>query len=150
MNFSEPIVQARHFAESLAAWSHFVTPTHRHAVTLDEAAAVLRRWAEALARDLGEHVHIFWCVEEGGMFGRAHSHALIAPWRRAFRIDADLLVRLWAADPSAGEIQVRQYIPRGGAAEYIMKADRFGFGLLCPRLNECRRRCLAGRRPFAR
>lgn len=148
MDLSSRRPPTNRFLESLAPWSHFVTPTHRRAVTLDEAAASLRGWAEALARDLREHVHIAWCVEMGGTFGRAHSHALIAPWGRPFTINADLLVRLWDEDASAGNIDVSQYIPGGGAAEYIMKADRWGYGVVCPRQWECRRRCVGGLHPF--
>jgi len=151
MNLTNPTRATDRWLESVAAWTLFVTPTHRHAVTLDEAAAILQRWAQALARELGEHLHLAWAVEEGGMFRRAHSHALIAPWRCPFPIDAAILERLWReANSSAGDIEVKPYVRGRGAAGYIMKADRFGYGVLCPRLNECRRRCLAGRSPFSR
>lgn len=142
------IEQTNSFVESLARWTHFVTPTYRTSVTLDEAATGLRRWVETLARELGQHVHIAWCVERGGRFGRAHSHALLAPTRRDETIADEMLRRLWASDPSAGDIDVRRYISGGGAAEYIMKAERWSYGVVCPRQRECRRRCVGGRHPF--
>jgi hypothetical protein len=61
------------FMDALAPWSHFVTLTHRTRVTLDEATGQLRAWAEETARELREHLHLAWCVEHGGRFGRAHS-----------------------------------------------------------------------------
>jgi hypothetical protein len=144
------VTSTNDFLDALAPWAYFVTLTHRLAVSPDECEVIFRRWAERLSADLKEHLHLLWCVEEGGMFGRAHSHALIAPWRCRFPINADLLVRLWAEEPTAGDIEIRVYIPRGGAAGYIAKAERWSYGVLCPRLRECRRRCPAGPRPFVR
>lgn len=141
------------FVDSLADWKFFITPTHRRAVWLGAAEDCLRVWARKIARTLGEHLHIFWAVENGGMFGRAHSHALIAPLRPGLPINRDLLVQLWAADPTAGNIQVQDYIRGGGAGPYTGKAERWGYGVLCPRepaAPECRRRCVQGFDPFRR
>lgn len=142
---------AGRYLEERAQWSYFVTATHRCVLTLDESAASLRRWAYALAEALTEHLHLGWCVEEGGRFGRAHWHALVAPWRAPFRIESDLLERLWNEEPTAGgdrPIEIRPYIRGLGGAGYIMKADRWGYGVVCPRQHECRRGCLVRLHPF--
>jgi hypothetical protein len=144
-------VAVNDFLDALAPWAYFVTFTHRFAVSLDECEATLQRWAERLTAELHEHLHLLWCVEEGGRFGRVHCHAPVAPWRCSFPINSTLLVRLWTDEPTAGhDNDVRVYIPRDGAAGYIAKGERWSYGVLCPRLRDCRRRCLAGPRPFPR
>lgn len=143
MRIPHPRQATDRFLDALAPWTHFITATHRIPGSVDRSVRTLRDWAEALAREVEDHVHILWGAGRGGQFGRAHWHALVAPWRANVSIPAELLEQLW----TDGQIQVQGYIRGLRAPSYITRHERTNYGVVCPHI-ECRRHCVGGPHPF--
>lgn len=93
----------------------------------------LRRWADCLAKLVGEHFPLVYAVE-GQWRGALHFHVLLAT-PAAARLTLRQIVTAWPQKVRWAE----RYDPTRGAAWYLAEKLIWGIMDACPRHASCRR-----------
>lgn len=110
-----PRALAREYGRFLSGfeWNWFLTLTYEEISSLQTARAAFRRYASSIERAAGTRVYWFR-VDEIGMFGRLHQHALMG---NVGALDHAVWERLWRR----GHSRIKLYDPQLGAAYYVTK-----------------------------